>query len=242
MFNPTPVVLANPNASATGTRMADYVTAIRTEGRRKNTALAFDPKEKEYREFCEHVYPNDVYTRYTITADKCYRFMFYTWFHDKKPTGRAKKKKKRRGEVDVVEEEASPTTKFDWKKYDERAKVFESNNCANFTFQRPTNPVGKDTFNTYKAVMKSIHQQQQRVRANNIAWEFIWDLNLKELQQHVKERAPAVKKATFVEKHREFAPYQIVEKYQDIAKEFWKDFARATSRRCQPWPLQCHPR
>jgi hypothetical protein len=95
--------------------------------------------------------------------------MFYTAFHDKRPTVRAKKKKKRQGGADVVEEEASPTTKFDWKKYDEMAKVFELNNCANFTFQPPTNPLGKDMFNTYKAIVKSFHQQQQRVGANNIA-------------------------------------------------------------------------
>jgi hypothetical protein len=111
------------------------------------------------------------------------------------------------------------------------AAVFEQNK-ANFAFQKPTNPVGKDAFNTYKAVMKSIHLQQQRIGANNIAWEFIWDLNCKELQKHVKERAPSVKKAQFAEKYGEFAPYQIVEKYQDIETEFWNDAVRATSQCC----------
>jgi hypothetical protein len=157
MFTPQPapgVMLANPNATAIGARMAGYVTAIRSEGRRKNTALAFDPKEQEYREFCDHVYPHDSY-RYTINSDKCYKFMFYTAFRDKKATGRAKKKKKKWGQAALEEEDDPHNMKFQWKAYDAMAAVFEQNK-ANFAFSKPKDPIGKDTFNTYKAVIKSI--------------------------------------------------------------------------------------
>jgi hypothetical protein len=44
---PGTVVLANPNASQTGTRIVDYVTAMRTQGRRKNTALAYLIQRRE---------------------------------------------------------------------------------------------------------------------------------------------------------------------------------------------------
>jgi hypothetical protein len=205
--------------------MAGYVNAIFSEGRRKNTALAFDPKQQEFQEFCEHVYSQDPY-KYTIDSEKCYRFMFYTAFREKKPMG---KKKRKRGNGDETEE--SGATKFEWKSYDSMSSVFEKAG-SHLLFEQPKNPIGKDSFNTYKAVIKGMHLQQQRIGANSIPWEFVWDLNCKELQKHVKERAPAVKKALFLEKHGELAPYQIVERYQDIENEFWNNMAKAPSRRC----------
>jgi hypothetical protein len=223
---PAPSALANPNAIGTNSRMAGFVSAIRSEGRRKNTALAFDPKQQEYQEFCEHVYSMDPF-KYTIDAEKCYRFMFYTAFRNKKPTGWAPKKvkKKKKQGNDAPDEDlegwwSMPSgSKFNTQVYDTMSKVFERPG-SHLVLDQPKNPVGKDTFNTYKAVVKSMHLQQQRIGANNTPWEFVWDLNCKELHQHVKERMPAVRKANFVEKHGEFAPYQIVEKYQDIESEF----------------------
>jgi hypothetical protein len=43
--------------------------------------------------------------------------------------------KRRGGGAELVEEEGPSTTTFNWKKYDEMAKVFELNR-SNFTFQR----------------------------------------------------------------------------------------------------------
>jgi hypothetical protein len=54
---PAALLLANPNGTGTNDRMDGYVAAIRSDGWRKNTALvAFDPKQQEFQEFCEHVY------------------------------------------------------------------------------------------------------------------------------------------------------------------------------------------
>jgi hypothetical protein len=88
---PSPATLANPNMVVTNGHMAGFVTAMRAEGKRKNTALAFGPKMQEFEEFCEYVYPQDPY-KYTIDSEKCYRFMFYTAFMEKKPTGKRKSK------------------------------------------------------------------------------------------------------------------------------------------------------
>ena len=49
-------------------------------------------------------------------------------------------------------------------------------------------------------MIKALHQKQQAEGTNNVAWEFIWSADCKELIKHVKERKPAINKANYVEK------------------------------------------
>lgn len=69
--------LRSPNDLAANARIAAFVQGERTSGRPKNTALVYDPKIKEFEEFCDHNYSNDPY-RYNMTREKSYRFVYYT--------------------------------------------------------------------------------------------------------------------------------------------------------------------
>ena len=204
-------------------RMSEFVSEQRKDGRRHNTALAYDPRVLEFKQFCEHQYSNDEY-KYTIDAEKVYRFMFYTAFREKKAPGaaeapdkenqgrddRKKKQRKRKQSGGEPTKKKDPNQKFDTEEYEKISGAFGKGGSV-FDFPVAKNPIGPTSFNTYKSVLKLMHLEQQRNGANNLPWEFVWDLNCSELQKHVKEREPAKKKATFQEKHGEFAPYIIVE-------------------------------
>ena len=65
--------------------MHEAVHAMTVQGRCENTRIAYDPKILEYREYCNYRYSHlSVETRYLITPDKAYDFMFYVSFRNKK--------------------------------------------------------------------------------------------------------------------------------------------------------------
>ena len=230
-----PPQLTNPNALAINNRLADFVTTKRITGRRTNTGLAYDPKEREYNEFCEHVYPTDPF-KYVLNQERAYRFLFYTAFREKKATGKVAKEEAE-GVTKTSKKKAAKKKKgrpppadgrFDSKEYDVLFAHFQSETTS---FPTAQDPVGPTTFNTYKAVIKNIHRQQQRNGANSIPWEFIWSLDCKDLEKHVKERVTETRKANFKEKHQGFIPYMIVEQFPRIEEALWKDVDASNSRR-----------
>ena len=52
----------------------------------ENTKKAFEPKMKEYFEFCKMLYPDNPYNA-ILSCDKMYCFMYYQAFHEKKTSG-----------------------------------------------------------------------------------------------------------------------------------------------------------
>jgi Centromere DNA-binding protein complex CBF3 subunit, domain 2 len=207
---------ANPQQVGAVRRMQEFVTDTRALGRRKNTAKAFDPKTKEYEEFCEHVYKDDPF-KYNVNEEKCYQFMFYQAFREQKKKGGKRSEQAK--------------TKFNHTEYKEIMKPF-TNAESPAPFPTPKKPIGIESFNQYRQIIKQAHQQQIVAGVNNKPWEFIWDLNCKKLEKHVKERKPAIDKANYVEKQcAEFTPYLIVQHYGNIEEELWNDAAAAPNRR-----------
>jgi hypothetical protein len=78
--------LANQNV------MAQTVRQVNLASRCPNTANAYDPKAREYYDFCNHKYlllPID--QRYTVTSDKLWSFLTYQAFRERRKRGGRKK-------------------------------------------------------------------------------------------------------------------------------------------------------
>jgi hypothetical protein len=50
-----PGLLRNPNAQLARNRMSEFVSEQRKDGCRNNTSLAYDPRELEFRQFCDYL-------------------------------------------------------------------------------------------------------------------------------------------------------------------------------------------
>jgi Centromere DNA-binding protein complex CBF3 subunit, domain 2 len=197
-------------------RMAAFVHNERQVGRPENSQRVYEPKITEFELFCDHVYPHCQF-RYNMDGEKFYKFLFWTAFREQKKRGGKKTDK--------------PPV-FDADAYDEVCASF-SNGSVVVNYPNPTKPVCESTFVQYKAVLKSIHVEQRSLGVCNLSWDLIWTLDCANLQKHVKERLPALKKANFVEKmDGEFAPYAIVERYDEIEALLWEDSRKSTNRRC----------
>jgi hypothetical protein len=67
----------------------------------ENTKKAFEPKMKEYFEFCKTVYPNDPHFN-ILNRDKLYCFMYFQAFCKKKKRGGRRSYHANKPAVDVV--------------------------------------------------------------------------------------------------------------------------------------------
>jgi hypothetical protein len=215
------IALHHPDDVGTNDRMANFVDEEEKAGGRDNTALAYDGKILEFKQFCNAVYPREDF-RQVVTHEKMYRFFFYTAFREQK------KKGGRKGE------NGNALVKFDHEEYIAIFKSFgRADGNPKYEFPRPTKPLSATSFAQYKAVIKSLHCQQQAQGVNQHAWEFIWTERCKRLEKHVKTRMPAIKKANFVEKHNgAFAPYRMVARFGEIEEELWNDLSTANNKRC----------
>jgi hypothetical protein len=72
--------------------MAETVRQVNLASRRPNTAKAYDPKAREFYDFCNYKYqllPID--QRYTVTAEKLRAFLTYQAFREKRKRGGRKR-------------------------------------------------------------------------------------------------------------------------------------------------------
>lgn len=175
-----------------------------------NTILAMVPKMMEFREYCEHVYPNDDF-KHVMDYDKVFRFMFYTAFREKRATGGRRESNR-----------AGVKTYFNKDEYDSLISTFLPVGSGDISdnYPDPKKPVSESVFIQYKATLKFIFDRQKDRQSQG--WEFIWRPQLKMLQTHVKMREPKKKKEQYQEKmNHTFAPYTMVSSFGDIEERFW---------------------
>ena len=178
-----------------------------------------DPKAKEYFSYCDLVYPNDPF-KYNLEYTKVYKFMYYQAFREQKQRGGKHNVGKDLFDLEVYNELMAKFAGFDP----------DSPDAVN-NYPRPTRPIGRATFDQYKAVFRKLYKVQKARNVLNLQWDSIWMMGLDEMASHVKTRAPQVKRETYQEKiDGEFAPYLIVEQYPEIEEALWND-SKVTSRR-----------
>ena len=187
---------------------------LRDSSRPTNTAKTMEPKIEEFFQFCEKVYPND-HHKYNLDYEKVYRFMWYQAFREQKDH-KAVRLARARGEY------------FDYETYKRMMEKFNTDTVETIGYPVPSKPIGKCTFNMYKACFRRIYKTQVARRVNSLPWDHIWQMGFDDLYGHVKERAPMIKRELFEEKvNGEFAPYTVVEHYDEIEDQMWKDSVSA---------------
>ena len=202
------MLLRDPEDHNLTSRLEQGVLSLRETLRPDNTAKAQDPKEEEYMQFCDALYPHDIH-RYVLNSDRVYRFMFYQSFREKKRVG---------GRPTIE------TNFFDVDGYNDVMASFRAEGGNITEFPKPRQPCGACTFTAYKAVIRKIYKKQTAQRVLLDHWDRIWTEAFDELQKHVKERAPLAKKASYEEKVTgAFAPYTIVEHYDRIENALYED-------------------
>jgi hypothetical protein len=211
----------NPNDIDLEANLEQAVFSIRNKDKPKNTRKTQEPKIKEFYHFCELVYPHERHFKYNLTAEKVYKFMVFQAFREqKKRGGDANKSRLECGEY------------FDLVQYELIMEVYGSRSGGNASYPSPQNPIGAKAIESYRAVMKQIHVEQESRHVCGLTWEQIWKKPCLHLYRHVQERAPMIKKMTYQEKvDGEFAPYAIVERYEDIKQLLWEDCDNASGRR-----------
>ena len=214
-------VLTNPNDFLLNSQLEQATLEIREGFKPSNTNKAFDPKIDEYFQFCDKVYPHDPY-KYVLDKEKVYRFMFFQAFREKKKSGGNRAS-------------LNAGIRFDYDAYKNVMRHFTvqegEESEAGVGYPTPTHPIKPSTFSQYKAVFRKIFKVQIARRVTSQTWEQIWQMCFDDLFQHVKERAPMIKKQTYQEKvNGEFASYTIVENYDRIEEAFWNE-SIAPSRR-----------
>lgn len=133
--------------------MKNTIERVSKQSRKHNTAACYDPKINEYYGFCDHRYHNTTLdSRYTVTSEKLFHFLFYQAMRNKYERG-GKKRKQPHG-FDCSDYDAVINR---YNEYDQmiRAGVLDQ-------VPDPDDPVGYETVTTYKSVILNIWKGQVR--------------------------------------------------------------------------------
>jgi hypothetical protein len=211
----------NPNELGLRANLEQAVVVLRNKDKPSNTRKTQEPKIKEFYHYCELVYGHEHYL-YNLSPEKVHKFMFYQSFREQKTRGgNANKARLDQGVY------------FDMEQFLGIMDAYGSVSAGPLVaYPQPLKPISAKTFESYRAVLKQIHVEQEARRVCSFTWEQLWTSPCKQLHRHVKERAPMLKKLTYQEKvDGEFAPYAIVERYEEIEQVLWEDSANAAGKR-----------
>jgi len=209
-------VVVHPSLSEIDQSLARHVNDVAAEFTPPNTLKQYSSKIKEYRLFCEHVYPNYDF-KYVIKATHLYRFLFYTSFRESKRRGGRNK---------------NPPPTFDAAGYDALMQRYYPNADGQLPSTpldeiHPKKPISLQTFDAYKAAIRHEYKRQVADGNNSQHWEQIWLMNHEELKKVVATRKTRTDKANYVEKvGAEFQPYAAVEEYSLIEDCIWETSGR----------------
>lgn len=201
--------LRNLNDIGLNSHLEGAVLEMREGLQPLNTQKVQDSKIKECFQHCELVHLDDPH-QCNLNREKMHHFMWHVAFRESEKQG---------GNREAI----SHGERFDLVACNQLMAGHQSSE-SNVAWPSPESPMGPATFGAFKAVVHKIHKVQKAARAISHNWDNIWTIDFDELQKHVKERAPTVKKANHVEKiDGVFAPCTIVECHSEIEQELWDD-------------------
>jgi hypothetical protein len=195
------------------------VLHMTSSGRPANTSKQYDGKTREYREYCDSLYPNELY-RQILCCSKVYRFVFYHAMRGKKKRGLIKKEEDATDGTTTVSVGSGPFNRADFDATTAKYSGWLQNPTG--PPLEPMDPVGERMIAAYKTVIKWIYKDQVARGVLSLTWDAIWGLPLLNLHNLVKHRRCAQDKRNYVEKlDADFAPYQIAEEFPKIEQAVW---------------------
>lgn len=184
--------------------------------RKDNTKKAYTPKVKEFKGFCDFLYPNDCVTfRYRVTYEKMYRFMFYQVFRNKKTTKSA----------GVFNSEDYEEVLNKYNIVFNRVAATESGALTSEQHNSlcdPTTPLGIAQINTYRSAIHGFWDFQFENKVNVTPWTEIYSTSVKKLVKIVAGRRVRVRKRGNCEKlDRDSEPFQSYNQVLEIERAYW---------------------
>jgi len=89
-----------------------------------------------------------------------------------------------------------------------------------------TNPPRYSTFSIYKALFQKLYKAQVHDNKLPPTWDQLWGMDMDDLKNVMKTRAPRIKKETYQEKiNQMFSPCTIVERHGETEGKLWDDSA-----------------
>ena len=208
--------------------METAVHSINVVHRKPNTKAAYDPKMAEYEQYCDYKFNYEpAATRYTVTGDKVFEFLFYHAMRNKYSVG-GPGKKTRNGFQEDDFEHVMGTYKEGVKKIGElRDAGTEIDDATKKKlFKDPENPLRHQQVNTYKATLLKIFKMQVQKKANSLTWEQVFTYNCEALVELVKNRSPRIARENFHEKiQADFTPFTSIGQVTEIEQKFWENGA-----------------
>lgn len=190
----------------------DIMDEFERDHRRSNTATAYDPKTREWFDYCDWAFRNEpVHSRHLVTGTKLAKFLFYHAFREKYVKGRKGNHGFNGPDFDDVTAN-----------YAQLHHQF-SRNMPDLKFPTPADPPGHAVLNTYRAAIYNVWMDQSGRGANSYSWEFIKAGAVTKILKHVKTRKKRLAKARFDEKiDGELSPYSSFSQVNDIEESFWE--------------------
>jgi hypothetical protein len=160
-----------PGVDGVETDNGDWTRAVhhQSKGNRpENTSEAYDSKVKEFKGYCDAVYPtHGVEIRHLVTPDKVYNFLFYQAHREKRKPGRLKRGEVAEGIFSLI---------------GYRTVIGQYQGKYSPEWVIPGNPVQFQQINTYKSSIMGLHKEQVANKANEYVWtHHIWTCHCEEL-------------------------------------------------------------
>jgi hypothetical protein len=175
-----------------------------------NTLLAYQPKQEEFKQYCEYKYSSSMYdpaTIYLVDPDKVWDFMWYQSVRECKTRGGDS----RRQQVNRFNSQEYESLICKYKDID----VFAAN-------LHPVKGIGIAAFDSYRSALNSKWDEQKANRSNSYSWDDIWHQGCKNMRKYVKARVPDQKRRNYVEKlDSNFAPYTLLDSLPRIERATW---------------------
>lgn len=192
------------------------------EARPENTKLAYNPKVREYKDFCDALFTNEsnMAVRYLVTPTKVFNYMFYQCYRSKRKTGGKGRP-----------EDYSPFSMTDYNNVMEQYR-----NTPRDQWIVPKNPLGYSAINTYKSALKNLHKAEVANMTTRYSWAQIWTIHCEELGNLMKKRKAVVKKANYAEKiDHQFSSYKAHGEVPRIEEALFKKGQCTSARQAYAW-------
>jgi Centromere DNA-binding protein complex CBF3 subunit, domain 2 len=214
----------NSNFATDHTFQHLIASVLSTDVRAQNTTLCYEPKRKEFEEYCEYRYSSDIFrhVRYIVDHQKVYDFMWYQTLRERRPRGRKRTNDSGLRQYFCPEDFESILEKY--------------RNISDGDSFHPTNPMAIETWLAYISAIKTLYVEQVAQNRNTHHWDFIVNNDVQNLRKYVKTRQPRLKKENYAEKlDYEFAPFTVVSKHKEIELGLWNRGSLHGPIACLSW-------
>jgi len=190
----------NQSQQLFGQFIAHDEAEVEENGKKKNTAQAYDAKMEEFRCYCDFFYQqHSLETRYTIRKDKVEAFLTYCLLREHKPRG--KRKRGTGGTVLLDYEKANLIiTTFAGAERDDVTGMVTAETKEKFATLQPKHGVGYSYLNTTIAALKTMWSRQRRTGINNFSEDQVFGPYIKWILKQAKTRKHVQDKKNYVEK------------------------------------------